>query len=303
MVIHHRGHYWGAIIAMPNATRNFWTAIEGENDAYGPSAALQYIYNEARWATMSEGFIIPSISSAISEATSRLQQLALHDLDAERLNATSVQALLNGVDATGVNIAQLGIGIKVYLNTVGMVFPIIIEFFLSMALTGIIAHSAWPNNPRTRSVYLIRLSVSLFFSCLIGISWGLWFEIFHESKAISGGQYCLVWLTYWIYSFIAFLVLDTASAFMPMPFLPICVLAYIIINVSATVFPIDVKPAFFHLDYIWPSYNCFELLVTTLSHGSTSRVYRNVPVLLGWLVVWGPLNWLAARRRATIAGN
>lgn len=253
------------------------------------------MYNEARWATVSEAYIIPSISAVVSEANSRFQQLAIRGLKTESLSATALRTLLDGIQATGINISSSSMGIKPYLNTVGMVFPIIIEFFISMGLTGIIAHSAWPNPSNMRSVFLVRLCVSLFFSCLIGISWESWFEIFRESVPISGGQYCLVWLTYWIYGLIAFLVLDTASVFVPMPYLPVCVLTYIIVNVSASVFPVDIKPDFFHLDYIWPSYNCFELLITTLSHGASSRVYRNVPVLLGWLVVWTPLNWLAAR--------
>jgi hypothetical protein len=289
---------------MPNATANFWTALEEGSDAsYRPSTALHYIYNEARWATVSEGYIIPSLSSVVSEANSLFQQLAIPELKIENLSATSLSMLLDGIQATGSNICPLSIGIKPYLNTVGMVFPIIIEFFLSMSLTGIIAHAAWPNPASKQFVFLVRLSVSLIFSCLIGISWGLWFEIFHESAPISGGKYCLIWLIYWVYGFIAFLVLDTATVFVPMPYLPVCVLTYIIVNVSASVFPVDIKPDFFHLDYIWPSYNCFELLITTLSHGANSRIYRNVPVLFGWLVFWIPLNFLAARKRAKLVSH
>lgn len=289
---------------MPNATSRFRAAFAEESDApYHPNAALHYIYNEARWATVSEGYIIPSLSAAVTEANSRFQQLAIQGLKTGNLSATSMRTLVEGVQATETKIASLSIGIKPYLNTVGMVFPIIIEFFLSMGFSGIIAHSGWPNPAKLWSVFLGRLCVSLFFSCLIGISWGLWFEIFHESVSISGGQYCLVWLTYWIYGLIAFLVLDTATVFVPMPYLPVCVLTYIIVNVSASVFPVDIKPDFFHLDYIWPSYNCFELLITTLSHGASNRIYRNVPALLGWLIVWTPLNWLAARKRVKLASH
>lgn len=65
----------------------------------------------------------------------------------------------------------------------------------------------------------------------------------------------------WVYAMIGFEYHDTCAAFVPVEFLPITVLAWIIMNVSAALFPIPVKPAFYHFDYAVPSFNSFELLL------------------------------------------
>ncbi|KAJ5693118.1 hypothetical protein N7462_002541 [Penicillium macrosclerotiorum] len=296
----HSGHYWGAIIAMPNATNHFDTAVhDGIKQA---EDLVRYIYNEVRWVTVAESYILPSLTATVNGLNSCFSRnVTAPRLADETLSLASTRVLLDGIQASPINIKAFIIGMRPFLNTVGMVFPILLAFFFIMAMGGIAQPSAWYQSDRILSRYLNRILLSLLYSCVVGISWGLWLEVYREDFAITGGQYCLVWLIYWIYTFIAFEVLDTAAAFVPMPFLPLCVLTYVIINVGASVFPIDIKPTFYHLDYIWPSYNCFELLISVLSDGSTSRVYRNVPVLFGWLFVWMPLGFMANRKRCRMA--
>jgi hypothetical protein len=283
---------------MPNATTRFEAAIHDGQIDFASNGLIHSFYNEARWVTMAESFIKPSFDAAVSELNTCYNKNYTSLLFTQAHSSqSSLAVLLNGIGYTTTTIGTLGIGIRPFLNTVGMVFPILTQFFFSMATGGIAAHTGWYNSTATRSRYLNHLGLSLLWTCIIGISWGLWLEVFREDLALSSGQYCLIWLIFWVYSLIAFEVLDTAAAFVPLPILPLCVLCYIILNVSASVFPIEVKPAFYHIDYIWPSYNCFELLITVLSDGACSRAYRNVPVLFAWLIVWMPLGWLATRRR------
>lgn len=285
---------------MPNATDYFLDAVQ--NGVQQSQDSVRYVWNEARWITVAESYVLPSLTAAISGLNDCYTSNITAPLLANNtLSLPSTRVLLSGVPAHSINIQPFEIGMRPFLNTVGMVFPILIEFFFAMAMGGIGAIFKWYRPDRILSRYLNRFLLSLFFSCVIGISWGLWLEIYREDFDLTGGQYCKIWLIYWMYGLIAFEVLDTAASFVPVPFLPLCVLTYVIVNVGGSVFPIDIKPAFYHLDYIWPSYNCFELLITVLSHGSTSRVYRNVPVLFGWLVVWMPLGFMANRRRCRMS--
>lgn len=280
---------------MPGATDEFNRALKEGNTSYDPSTAITYIYNQARWPTTAEGYVTPSLQEAVSVAKSvYLQNYGQALLANGTLSSNGIEVLLNGIQATEDDIHPVTVGIKFFLDTASMVFPALIMFFYSMALRA--APGLFGPLP-VKENYLYRMLAAPLMTCLVGISWGLWYEAFHEGDSISGGQYCLIWLTFWMYSFIAFLVFDAMTGVVPNFIFPPFVLLYIIINVTAAAFPIDLKPRFFHLDYIWPGYNCFELFITILSHGSTSRVYRNVPVLFGWIIVWGPLNFLANRKR------
>ena len=39
------------------------------------------------------------------------------------------------------------------------------------------------------------------------------------------------------------------------------------------------------------AHNCYELIISIITHGGSGRVYRNVPILFGWIVICLPLNW------------
>ena len=270
------------MIAMPNATNEFQASVMAGFASNESPAPIKYIWNEVRWVTVAESYVLPSMEQAVSQASKcYLIQHAAEFLSNGSLSQNSTQALLNGPQASSDNTHKFEVGIRPFLNTVGMVLPILVEFFFSMAIGGISGFSEWYRPDAVRSRYLNRLGLSLSLSCLIEISWGLWLEVYHENMQITGGQYCLIWLIYWFYGFIAFEVLDTISGWVPLPILPLFVLSYIIINVGASVFPIDIKPAFYHLDYIWPSYNCFELLITVLSKGRPVGFIETCPFFLG----------------------
>jgi hypothetical protein len=282
---------------MPGATIDFTRAVEAGNASFDPTTTITYILNEARWPTTAEGYVSPSLQEAVIAANNLFLQGYAKTLLSENsttLSPNGLSVLLNGIQAIEDDIHPINVGVKYFLDTASMVFPALITFFYSMALRaapGLFGHTSFKSN------YIYRISAAMCLTCVVGISWGLWYEVFHESDGISGGQYCLIWLTFWMYALIAFLVYDAMTGVLPNYIFPPFVLVYIIINVTAAAFPIDLKPRFFHLDYIWPGYNCFELFITILSHGSTSRVYRNVPVLFGWLIVWFPLNFLANKKK------
>ncbi len=102
-------------------------------------------------------------------------------------------------------------------------------------------------------------------------------------------SFILLTLSMWVYAKIGFEHHDICAAFVPIEFLPITVLAWIIMNVSVALFPVAVKPAFYYFDYAIPSMNSFEPFITSLSGRSTNRVHRNVPILFAWLIITGLL--------------
>lgn len=149
----------------------------------------------------------------------------------------------------------------------------------------------------TRDNYLWRMSCAFVMSCFAGVSWGLWFEAFREDYPISGSQYCLLWMTWWLYAFVVFIVYDTLTAVASPLFMPPFVLLFIIINVSSAIFPVNIKPRFYHLDYIWPGHNCYELSIAIISHGAAGYIYRNIPIMFGWIVIFLPIQWLMNWRK------
>jgi hypothetical protein len=287
---------------MPHATSRLNSAINEGNTSYDPSQAVQYIWNEGRWALVQEIFVVSSINAAVARAQTLYSQRYTSRLISEStLSRSSTLVLLDPFQATSLNLFSFLIGIKPFISTVAFVFPGIVQFFFGMALGGISAKTHIHQRLSTSRNYLIRFLVSRLFAFIIAISWTGWFYTFSEGKTGSSSSYILMTLNMWMYAMIAFEFHDTCAAFIPIEFLPVTVLAYIILNVTAASFPIPLKPTFYHIDYAIPSYNCFEIFITILTGGSTNRLYRNLPVLFSWMIITGATGVAANMHRCRLA--
>ena len=297
------GRYWGALIVMPGASEKLYNAVNSSDEDYDPSTALHYIWNEMRWPLVGESVVESSIDSAIEDAQSIFaSDYASEIISESNLSKTAIQILLNPFEASSTNIYAFDIGIKAFVSTVGFVFPGLIQFFFAMAFGGISAKNHIHSRLSTKTNYIIRLLLSRFWTFIIAISWAGWLFCFAEGRTgVYSHSYILITLDIWMYTMISFEFHDTCAAFVPIEFLPITVLSWVIMNVTAAAYPIPLKSAFFHFDFAVPSYNCFELFITIMSGGSTNRVYRNVPVLFVWMILTTICGVFANRHRCRIA--
>lgn len=220
---------------------------------------------------------------------------------ASRLSPNSALVLLNPFQAKPDGIYSFSIGIKPFISTVGFVFPGLIQFFFAMGLRGISAKTDIHRRLSTSRNYLIRFLVSRLFAYITAVCWVGWFYTFAEGRTGSSSSYILMTLNIWMYTMIAFEYHDACATFAPVEILPITVLSWVIINVTAAAFPIPLKPTFYRIDYALPSLNCFEIFITILTGGSTNRLYRNLPVLFVWMIVTGAIGVAANMRRCRLA--
>ncbi|KAN0107973.1 Protein of unknown function (DUF3533) domain containing protein [Hyaloscypha variabilis] len=298
-----RGRYWGALIAMPNATRSFNQAITSGDTTHKPSPALLSIWNEARWALVGESVISPSIQLATTTAQALYNtEYASNLISNNSLTVAQSNVLLQPFELTTRNIYPFSIGIKPFINTVGFVFPTLIQFFFSMALTKISAQAHINARLSPLRNYMIRFFLSRLWSFLIALSSAGWFFAFAESRiGVKPHTYILVASNMWIYTLISFEYHDICAVYIPIQFLPVSVLVWIIANVTTAAFPCVLKPAIYRVEYAVPSVNVFEIFGTILSGGAGNTLGRNLGVLFAWLVVTGLGGWVANASRCHAA--
>ncbi len=283
----------------PNATSKFTTAVATGDISYNASSSLTFIWNEVRWALVTESVISPTVTTTVIIAQKIfLANYAPALIAATQFNANQSTVLLNPLATSTINIYSFSVGIKPFLNTVGFVFPGLVQFFFAM---GFMAASASTHMTRDLSVsknYLMRFVLSRLWGFIMAISWTGWFYMFGEGQR---GEYdhsfILLTLNMWVYNMISYEYHDACAAFIPLQVMPLSVISWIIMNVSAAAFPVQLKPDFFRFDYAVPSYNCFELFITIMTKGSTNRVKRDVPVLFAWLIVTGVIGVFTNRKR------
>ncbi|KAJ6094811.1 hypothetical protein N7467_002324 [Penicillium canescens] len=200
-------------------------------------------------------------------------------------NLAALQTFLDPIQASEVNIKAMPQGGRVLYNAVSMVIPIVQQFFFIMAMNGISSHFdiftalSWTMNVLIRS---FASFVYTFISalCMCGYIWG-----FRESLDVNGTQFVLTWMIVWLYMHINFGIFDILTTFIPMQYLPFCVLTWVLINVSSTISPFELQPGFYKWSYALPAHELYQVMVQIWSRGCNNQLYRALPIMFMWWVV------------------
>lgn len=200
-------------------------------------------------------------------------------------NPTALETFLDPIQATQINIQPTNQCTRVFYNTVSLIMPIIQQFFFMMALNGIssqfhvFAKLGWKANG------LILLCVSMIYTfigalCMVGYVWA-----FKESWDVNGSQFVLSWMILWLYMHIHFLIFDILTAFIPMQYLPFCILTWVIMNVASSISSFELNPGFFRWGYALPAHETYQVLLQIWSDGCQDQSYRALPILFAWWIV------------------
>ncbi|RDH31255.1 hypothetical protein BDQ94DRAFT_160825 [Aspergillus welwitschiae] len=279
------GDFWGAIYSNAGASNNLTAALTSgvSND----QPALTYIWNGARYPAFSQSIIYSNILSLVQGSRDAYYaRNASSDLGFATLsNPTSMQAFLNPITASEINIKPTNQGARVLYNTVSMVMPIIQQFFFMMALNGICMEFQVLRKLSWLANGLLRLCISVVYTfigslLMVGYIWA-----FRESWNVNSNQFVLCWMIIWLYMHLNFLILDILTTFISMQFLPFCVLTWVIVNVASTISPFELNPGFFRWGYALPAHETYQVLVQIWSDGCNGQLYRALPILFGeWLI-------------------
>ncbi|KAF7968894.1 hypothetical protein HWV62_28932 [Athelia sp. TMB] len=284
-----RGEFWAGVVTQPGASSRLSAALGGGSAAseYNPSNTLTYVWNEANYPAVQLGNVAGNLQTLIG-ATSAAYHAINGTQAITALNASSpaaVSAFSDPIRASSISIAGEPQGTRVLYNTITMILPILQQFFFLMALNGI--NNQFHMYARLATIHIIRMrfSISATFTLLSSLTIAGYIWAFRESWAVSGRQFALVWMTFWLYCHINFLVLDVATAFIPASFLTFFVITWAVMNVTATIYPFALVPGFYKWAYALPSHETWAILVQIYSNGCNNQLHRALPILFSWWIV------------------
>ena len=281
--------YWAAFMVNANASDRLALALQGGAAArnYDPSGAMTYIWNEVRYPPFSDE-VFESSFEALTVAA-RLAYGKLNGTNALGLmnkeDPEALQVLFNPLTASSINIIPTTQGTKLFYNTVSMVMPILQQFFFLLILNGLSQEFKLYSKLPVRITGLLRLGLSVTFDLLAALCMSGYIWAFRESWPVSANQFVLTWMVIWLLMHVHFLILDTATAFLPLPALPFFVLTWIIINITASISPFEANPGFYRIGYALPTNEAYTILTDVWSYGSVPQLYRAMPVLFSWWIV------------------
>ena len=166
----------------------------------------------------------------------------------------AIAALAQPFRPSDIDLISTNQGPRVFFNTLTVVMTMLSQFFFVMALNGV--HSSFQLFTRLPVSHNLRMrwGSSLIYTCVMGITLAGLVWAFKENWHIRNSAWAETWLLVWFTCHINFLVLDTATGFLPQSFISFFVITWVLINVTSTIAPFEIAPGFYKWLYAAPSH-------------------------------------------------
>ncbi|KFZ01997.1 hypothetical protein V500_00507 [Pseudogymnoascus sp. VKM F-4518 (FW-2643)] len=284
-----RGDYWAAVFVHPGASDRLSAALNGGSEAktYEANNTITYVYNAARYAPVELGNIEGSLETLIGAAGPAYHSInvsyAIKHVNVD--DPMAVLAFTSPIRASSINLAPTPQGTKVFYNTVTIVLPMLQQFFFLMALNGISSSYGIYGRLHSTRIGFMRLVLSLVYTFISSLTVAGYIWAFREDWGLSGAQFVLTWMVFWLYMHVNFVVVDAITAFVPLQYISFVILTWVITNVTSTIYPFELSPGFYRVGYALPAHEVYDLLVQVWSNGCNNNAYRALPILFGWEVI------------------
>lgn len=297
------GVYWASVQVMEGATSRLEDAIADNTTAaaYDAKGAVKIVYNEARYPDFEDLFVAGNLGVLVQTGRLFYNQIngtrALASIPSQ--NTASLLAVLEAIDATTDNIKPLGNGSTVFYNTVDIVLTILLQFYFLMAYNGLMEDWQLDSKLPLKHHVVARIVVGVVYTFLGSLALVANIYGFRGTTSISGTQFVILWMAFWLEMHVLFLVLEIAITFLDLPWLPLFIVTFIIVNVTSTIFPFELSPGFYRWGSALPCHQVYMLEISVLSGGADNHVQIALPVLFAWWIVCIPLAFFSIIWRCT----
>jgi hypothetical protein len=302
-----KGTYWAAIVVHPGATDRFENAVNGTATSYNSKDVYTYYLLDARYYTFYASSILSTTVTTASTASGIFSArfIAPFLAGGDFANTTAAQSALAGpalaVEMPAASQAFADLDDKAFINTLGTVLPILMQFFFIMAWNGICNGMHLYAGYNLRIHILARLFWSTVWPVFTSLCVAGWTFAFRGPYHMDAKMFFAFWAVTWVFSMINFDVLDIVTGFIPMAFIPFFILTWIIFNVAASLGPEEILHHWYRINYFFPSLHWYQTLVTIFTKGGFNKLHYTLPVLAAWLLLMKCLSPLATRNRVSKA--
>lgn len=296
--------YWAALYVESGASDRLQAALAGGPPAlaYNRSDVLTYVWNEALYSTVVDSVIaspLQSLSNAarIAYSTGTAGETA----DRQLSSAEAVAVFANPWQLTGVNIQPTTQGSRAIYNTLVIILILIQEFFYLGTINGLYASFKVYVRIHPYRIILVRNAISSAYTlvgslCVAGSIWA-----FRSGWDVSGSQLGLTWMALWLFAHLNFLTLDVFTVWLPLAYVPMALISWVILNVTSILLPFALSPAFYRVGYALPAHEVYQVLTDIWSRGCNPRLRYALPVMAAWEVAGLALSALGVFRRSHYA--
>jgi len=295
--------YWAALYVTAGASDRLGDALGGGSAAqsYNRSDVLTFIWNEVRYSAIIDAVIASNLQTLSSAA--RVAYMTTNGTGQIRSvsNADGLAVLANPWELVSVNLRPTTQGSRAIYNTIVIILIMIQEFFYLGVINGLYLSFKIYARIHPSRVIVVRTLNSLAYTlvgslCTAGAIWA-----FKSGWDVGAPQFGATWMVLWLFAHLNFLTLDVFTAWLPHAYVPMSLITWIILNVTAILLPFELSPGFYRFGYAFPAHEVYQVLLDIWSRGCNPRLHVALPVMFAWEVVGLVLSGLAVFRRSHYA--
>ncbi|KAF4626907.1 hypothetical protein G7Y89_g11249 [Cudoniella acicularis] len=259
-----KAEYWAALYTSPGASARLAAAITGGQAAatYNRSDVLTFFWNEARYSATVDSDIAANLQTLSSAArvvyvtengTAALQVLPPTD-------AAAISAFTNPWQLSNINLQSTTQGSRLIYNTLVIILILIQEFFYLGTINGLYLQFKIYARLYPHRIIAYRTCISLAYTfvgslCVAGSIWA-----FRAGWDVNANQFALTWAILWLFAHCNFLALDIMTTWLPPQFVPMSLIAWVVLNVTSILGPLELSAGFYRWGYALPAHEVYQTL-------------------------------------------
>lgn len=296
-----QARYWAAIYVSPEASTRLQAALAGDS-IYNSSDVFTYIWNEARYPATSDSLVsnhIQTLFSAARVAFVSNETEANRALSANTSAAISIFA--NPWEAVSINIMPTVQGSRLIYNTIVIILILLQEFFYLGTLNGLSQSFEFFQQLPPHRIIFFRFGISVAYTFIGSLCTTVAIWAFRAGWGINGNQFALSWAAFWLFAHINFLVFDVFTAWLPLLYVPMSLVTWVVFNITSILLPFELIPGFYHWSYALPANEVYRTLLDIWSGGCYPQLHISLPVLFSWEIAVFVFSSLGIYRRCHLA--
>ncbi|KAF2098047.1 hypothetical protein NA57DRAFT_57213 [Rhizodiscina lignyota] len=298
-------HFWAVLWTSPGASERLAAAIAGGSAAtsYDRTDVLTYAWDEARYSTAADSFVMADLTALASAArvaySTRNGSAALQTIPTN--DQAAMEAFTNPWQLSQINIQPTTQGSRAIYNTLVFILILIQEFFYLGTMNALYTAFKIYERLYPHRIITFRIGISCAY-CFIGglcTTGAIW--AFRAGWHVNGAQFVLTWMVLWLFAHLNFLALDAFTVWLPVQFVPMALITWIVFNVTSILLPFELSPGFYHWAYAMPAHEAYLALMDIWSGGCNPQLHIALPILFSWEVVGLILCGFGVHRRCHYA--
>ncbi|KAJ5362330.1 hypothetical protein N7541_003174 [Penicillium brevicompactum] len=263
-----------AVIVNFNATATLWDALRIGNSSYEPNEAAQFVTISARDQTTYSSYIDPALSNFEREVMTQfgclwVRELAAQNISSSVLQTEAPQAIHPGIGFERLDLRPFSPAVAVPAVTVGLIYLIILAFFIFPFLMPVHVQLLKGNHPPLKSLqwvaWRILSNITAYFFLSLSYSLvSLAFQIpfinnpapgvvsAQNPNAYGRGSFVVFWMLNWVGMSALGFPCENMAMILGAPYSSIFLIFWVISNVATGFYALDLAPSFFRWGYAWP---------------------------------------------------